>query len=236
MTETNLRIYSATTGECLIRDSSSVDEAERERVHWDFVNGVRLTIDPPNGVVRGFVPAARTAPEAFYAVVSMNQSDIGNAECPIQTFATTVASVFDSREHWSLRVDTPEGRVLTTAVSPATGQERGLSSEELDRVLAAYTQSEQSILTTPDLPTAVDAVKTAHDVDPTAVQRRVTAIGSVTGPPRSEWDVVLSPGHEQPGVHHERTDTAQNDSPSPTHGRFQVVPRIARWWRSIWKD
>lgn len=96
------RVYAAASGQCLVRDTETVDEAERERVLADFHGGVRLFVDEQE--VRGFVPAKRSSAEAFVAVVDVN----GRAD-PVDAFYETVEAVFDARDHWHIRTDVAEG-------------------------------------------------------------------------------------------------------------------------------
>jgi hypothetical protein len=104
---TGRRIYAAASGECLVRDSAAVDEAERSRIEHDFYAGVRLVVDPDHEEVRVFIPAKRRSDEAFFAVV-----DIGDTAAPLETFRTVVEAEFSERPGWSIRDDTPEGRLF----------------------------------------------------------------------------------------------------------------------------
>lgn len=116
------RIYAAASGQCLVRDTSEVDEAEREQVEQDYHAGVRLVVDDNRHEVRGFVPVRRRSPEAFYAVVRAPDDDAD----PLETFYYLVADEFERRDHWALDADRLEAEPFRRALagkSPLTADE-----------------------------------------------------------------------------------------------------------------
>lgn len=103
------RVYAGTTGQCLLRDTTDVDEAERSRAVRDFEAGVKLVVDADRAEVRGVVPVVRSAPEAFVFVV-----DVSTAANPIRAFYRAVETVVDSRDGWSLKDESQAARAVRT--------------------------------------------------------------------------------------------------------------------------
>ncbi|WP_142860723.1 hypothetical protein [Salinigranum halophilum] len=111
------RIYAATTGQCLVRNTDDVDEEERSRVTRDFEAGVRLVVDSDHQEVRGFVPAMRSTSEALFAVT---QFDHESNASPLDTLSAAVTEEFEKRPHWRLREDTPEGAFIRQLADPSS--------------------------------------------------------------------------------------------------------------------
>lgn len=144
------RIYAAAGGQCLVRDTPAVDEAERRRVLRDFHAGVRLVVDPERREVRGFVPARRRSPEAFFAAVRVpDESD----ESSLETFYGVVAAEFDRRDHWEIRTDTPEGEAFDGG-RPITGGTEAVAATLADRL-------RERPSTDPPITVGVDGFRTA---------------------------------------------------------------------------
>lgn len=215
---TSGRIYGAASGRCLVRDGDAVDEAEKKRVQRDFHAGIRLVVDPDHDEVRGFVPATRQSDEAFFAVVDVTPSG-ANEPHPLETFYTTVETIFEERPQWSLRDDVPEGE-------PFEGRGRreppilpeGVASRRSDAV-----RDDPVRLGVADIVTAVDVIEQRLDrplTDSVAVGLRMTD--------RVAYDVlfVLREGEMRLTRMVETADDAETDS--------RLVERI-RPFRILWQ-
>lgn len=123
---TEFRVYEATTGNCIAGDRWGRRDEERSRVEADFAAGTRLVIDERQSEIRGFIPATRSSPEAFYAVFAGEES-------PLETtaFAKSVSDLFGRIDHWSIRTDTAEGQLLSSLRTPATDEASHLSATRL---------------------------------------------------------------------------------------------------------
>ena len=106
------RVYAGTTGQCLLRDTADVDEAERSRAVRDFEAGVKLVVDGSRAEVRGVVPVVRSAPEAFVFVV-----DVPAASNPVRAFYRTVETIVDGRDGWSLNDESQAARAVRTVAA-----------------------------------------------------------------------------------------------------------------------
>lgn len=164
------RIYAAAGGQCLVRDTPDVDEDERQRVLRDFHAGVRLVFDPERREVRGFVPARRRSPEAFFAAVQIpDESD----ESPLETFSGAVSAEFDRRDHWEIRTDTPEGEAIEDG-RPNAGGSGTVAAELVDRL-------RERSPTEPPITVGVDGFGTALGIIEDILEDG-TAIQPGTGP------------------------------------------------------
>lgn len=137
------RVYAAASGQCLLRGADGLDETERDLVQREFHAGVRLAIDPVRGEVRGVVPSRRRSEELFYAVVRPDADE----PLSVEAFHAAVAEVFQRRDRWTIRTDTPEGRpfrqVLGDGEKQSTESENGTetvgTADEPDDVLKSTT-------------------------------------------------------------------------------------------------
>lgn len=154
------RVYAAASGRCLIRGPDGIDETERDLVQRDFHAGVRLAVDPDRGEIRGVVPARRRSEELFYAVVRPDADE----PLAVATFHAAVAEVFDRRDRWAIRTDTPEGepfrRFLDGAADRGTdgGAATPAPSADLDAVVdRVATRLRERTPTDPPVVVGVDA-------------------------------------------------------------------------------
>jgi hypothetical protein len=129
MTET--RVYAATTGRCLAGEADGANPEERERVEHDLASGVRLVVDEVAGEVRGFVPVDRGSYEAFCATTMFAEG----VPVRIEQYVARVEAVFDTRERWEIRYDTPEGAILRkfAATNEQTAETYDAFKNDLER-------------------------------------------------------------------------------------------------------
>ncbi len=147
-----LRVYAATTGDAIAGDRYGDYEGEQRRVEADFTAGVRLVVDESRGEIRGFVPADRGSQEAFVAVMSVP----GEGSLSPSTYAEAVTDLFDGIGGWTVRTETPEGRLLETLRSaPAGGTEPRLP-------VAPVEAGEQVQAGAPDFVTAASELRAAR--------------------------------------------------------------------------
>lgn len=140
------RVYTPTSRTCIHGDG--VTESERSTVASDFESGLSLVVQRrEEPVVRGFVPALRSSPEAFFAVVEPDP-----ATDPLSAYADAVTSVFDAHDGWSIRTGHPDGRLLSeigrvdeSSASPVPDEARTTPG---------------TVLGVPDDRTAIGAVRT----------------------------------------------------------------------------
>lgn len=120
------RIFAAASGECLVRNTESVCDEQRQRVQRDFRSGIRFTFDSENQEIRIFIPARRQSAEAFYAVGSI-QNELENPS--LSAFHSVIEDEFESRSHWSIREEAPEARLLRAlrVTDHDTGELRDIS-------------------------------------------------------------------------------------------------------------
>lgn len=136
------RVYAGTTGQCLLRDTADVDEAERARAVRDFEAGVKLVVDGSRAEVRGVVPVVRSAPEAFVFVV-----DVSGASNPVRTFYRAVETIVDGRDGWSLNDESQAARAVRTIAAahrsvrdpPTAGVHRSGTEQQYANLVEAVT-------------------------------------------------------------------------------------------------
>ena len=105
---TTSRLYSVASGQCLVRDSSEVDEFERTRAQRESRAGILFILDPDRREIRGVVPARRRTQELFYAIVRFTNDE----QLRIERFLGAVADIFEKREGWEIRTKTSEGSLF----------------------------------------------------------------------------------------------------------------------------
>lgn len=147
-----IRIYAATTGNCIAGDRREYSDAEQNRVESDFRTGVRFVIDERRTEIRGFVPAYRGTQEAFYAVFSSNDSPVTAVE-----FVEAVRNFFQQVDNWSVRYDTADGRLLEVLSKPCAKEQSKLPIDRLSK-------KHQVRVSAPDLETAGSQLQTVRSV------------------------------------------------------------------------
>jgi len=157
------RIYAAASGQCLDRNTADVDESERSRMEADFHSGVRFAIDAANDEVRGFVPAARTSHEAFFAVVGLDPP----TDSPVRLFYRTVRDIFNEYEGWAIRYGAPEGPPFRSVAAEDTGVEAGPGQIDGRREVLSSIRNRQErdhlTFRTPGVPSAIDVIGALSD-------------------------------------------------------------------------
>ncbi|SDK12851.1 hypothetical protein SAMN05216226_1212 [Halovenus aranensis] len=163
------RIYAATSGQCLVRNTDQVDEKERERVKQDVQSGVRFVVDATHGEVRGFLPVRRTAPEAFYGVVQIEpQSN------PLDEFWTAIHEEFAERPGWTLRKDTEEGEFLRIVAG-----ERSLENNTTEFLEQLQEQNRPVTVGVSDLQTAGRLLRHNYTSESVRIENTVVAINMI---------------------------------------------------------
>lgn len=114
-----IRIYTTATGNCIAGDRREYSESEAQRVESDFRTGVRFAVDERHGEIRGFIPAYRGTEEGLCALLSVKNDPVDTA-----VFVKRVRGLFEQIDNWSIRTDTPEGRLLETLTTPVVAKEQ----------------------------------------------------------------------------------------------------------------
>lgn len=111
-----LRVYAATTGDCVAGDQRGAFDAQRRRIEQDFSTGVRFVIDETIGEIRCFHPVALNSKQAFYIV---HESE---PEPNPLHLIDDVKSLFEGHDDWGIQSELSTGPLLEALSSNDTPQ------------------------------------------------------------------------------------------------------------------
>lgn len=99
----SLRIYAATTGECVGGDQRGQSAEERNRVKQDFASGVRFVLDEKRGEIRCFHPVVLGSKQAFYLVYK------GGQKLSVSEMVSEAQLLFEDSSTWGIQPEVATG-------------------------------------------------------------------------------------------------------------------------------
>lgn len=101
-----IRVYAATTGECVAGHRRGEFDLQRERVGRDFTSGARFVLDEQLGEIRCFHPVAPGSEQAFYLAYDAED------EVSPMVMVETARELFADHDAWGIQPQVSTGPLL----------------------------------------------------------------------------------------------------------------------------